>query len=898
MENLQRSEEIAIAAGESFKEREYWLNKLSGDPVRSYFPYDFKGVPTAASHLESLSFELTGENFSRLLKISNQSDSRLHMVLAAVLVVLLHKYTENTDIIMGIPVERQEIEGDFINATLILRNFVTNNMRFKDLLLQVRKTIYEAIENQNYPTEALLYDLNMEFSETQFPLFDVALSLENIQNMKYLQHIHLGMKFSFLREDECIKGLLEYNSLLYREPTAERICKHYQRVMHQVLSDVNVTVDDIDILSGKEKNQLLFEFNSTNQEYPRNQTIHQLFESQVEKTPNNNAVVYEGTRLTYKELNEKAHQLACLLKEKGVKPDTIVAIMVERSLEMIVGLLGILKSGGTYLPLDPEYPEERITYMLGDSNTNMLVSVSPTSTLAEGSDRIWRWEGERILLDPGNVTGFDYSKNLEPAAAFSNSQPAASLAYVIYTSGSTGKPKGVLIRHASIVNTLYWRKSYYKFDGNDSILQVPSFSFDSSVEDIFTPLISGSNLVLIHQQQQLDLGYLGEVMAENQVTHFLMVPNLYKTLLEVQVDPLESLKTVTVAGDNFTAELLDLHFEKLPHVRLFNEYGPTENSVCSTVYELTSGNTRVLIGKPINNISCYILNKQSKLNPIGVPGQLCISGVGLASGYLNAAYLTRERFIPNPLVPGERMYLTGDYARCLTDGNIEFLGRKDLQVKIRGFRIELGEVERQLKTYDGVTDVVITANEDGQGNKYLCAYPVMLPDTQFDVAKMMNFLSTRLPDYMVPAYYFKIDRIPLTPNGKIDRTQLPQPEEHLQTGAEYVAPRNELEEKLAEIWKKELNLEQVGINDNYFTIGGDSIKSIRLISIINRELNKKLKIAELYVNNTIERLAAVISKPETDVSTAEVQYEKAQYEKAIEKVANIKNKFLQGVQNK
>jgi len=904
METLKTSEEIAIAASESFKEREYWLNKLSGELARSSFPYDVKGLPGEAEQPGLLSFSLSEEDADRLLKISNKSDSRLHMILTAALIVLLHKYTENTDIIIGMPVERQEVEGEFINMVLALRNIVAGDTVFKDLLLQVRKTVFEAIEHQNYPVEALLSDLGLEHDEGPFPLFDVALSLENIQAMDYLRDIPLGMKFSFRREGESIEAELAYRSSLYLQATAERVCKHYRRVLHLVLEQIDARVEGIDILSEEEKNQLLYEFNDTASEAPREQTIYGLFLSRAEQAPNNDAVMYEGTRLTYRQLHEKASQLARFLIEKGVTTGTIVPMMVERSIEMIVGIFGILRAGAAYLPLDPTYPADRIDYMIKDSAAGVLLT---TRDLCAGTAKEKGRGIDRILIDdciieavglPVSESRFGANRDTHrvPKNFDEGQEPTpGDLAYVIYTSGSTGKPKGVMIPHQSIVNTLFWRKNYYGFDERDRVLQIPSFSFDSSVEDIFTPLISGSGLVLIDPQQQFDVDYLLKRIDENRISHFLMVPNLYKTLLEEIESPLESLKTVTVAGDNFTGDLVKLHFDRLPGTRLFNEYGPTENSVCSTVYELKSDKAPVLIGKPIDNVACYILDKEGKCSPIGVAGRLWLAGAGLARGYLNAVYLTHDRFTTHTLLAGKRLYNTGDYAKWTADGNIEFLGRKDLQVKIRGFRIEMGEIENQLRKYDGIKDVIVTANEDNRGNKYLCAYAIMLPGSQLDVTGIMNFLSVRLPDYMVPAYYYKIDAFPLTPNGKIDKKRLPQPEEYIKTGVEYVAPRNELEEKMAEIWKHELDLDQVGINDNYFTIGGDSIKSIRLIRVINRELSKNLKIADLYVNNTIGRLSELIGKSEAGVAAAEAQQVEEQYGKAMGKISELKDKYLQGI---
>lgn len=882
-ESITKKREVQIAAGQSLKEREYWLDKFSGELVLSNFPYDFPLKGGNRRQFDSLEFELPDEISSKIIKLSNKSDRRLSMILTAGLVVLLAKYSSTSDIIVGTSVEDQGKEGNFINTVLALRSFTAPGMTFKELLLQVQKTMTEVADNQNYPFDALLDDLGMNEDNRTLPLFDAAIILENIHNKNYLQDVHFNILFSFLNTSDSIEGRVEYNTMIYRETTVERIVAHLKRLFARLSTDLNCVIDDVEILSAEEKRELLFDFNNSSGEspgalkYPEEKTIQVLFEEQVEKEPDNEAVVLEERRLTYGRLNEMANQLAGTIRSKGVKPNTIVGIMVERSIEMIVGMLGILKAGGAYLPLDPDYPGERLKYMIEDSEVNLLL----TANIPDNRDE---FPGETLALESSDCYQGEHAN---PGLVNKSSDSA----YIIYTSGSTGKPKGVLVEHRSILNTLYWRKHYYRFDQTDSILQIPSFAFDSSVEDIFTPLLSGSKLVLFQEQDRLNLEKFSQLIRTHRVTHFLIIPNFYQTFLLEISQSLKDIKSVVVAGDHFTEELVKEHFEKLPGVKLYNEYGPAENSVCTTVYQFTPERTRVLIGKPIPNVRCYILDKKLNLLPIGVPGQLCVSGKGLARGYLKKPTLTAEKFVRNPYEPGERMYQTGDLARWLSDGNMEFLGRIDHQVKIRGVRIELGEIENQLLKHEDVKDVVVAAKERDGADKYLCAYLLMKDmDTELNTASMVEFLNASLPNFILPAYFVKMDRMPLTPSGKIDRKKLPEPVGDLVSSVEYVAPRNQIEETLAEIWANELDMEKVGIKDNYFNIGGDSIKSIKLINIINEKLNKKLIIADLYSNNTIEQLAEVVNEKEAEVSTVK-------YDKALGEIEEIKDKFLQAVED-
>lgn len=554
--------------------------------------------------------------------------------------------------------------------------------------------------------------------------------------------------------------------------------------------------------------------------------LHEGFEKQVEKSPDQTALIFEGKSLSYHELNARANVVARHLKANGVAVGSIVAIMMQRSFEMIVGLLSVLKAGGTYLPIDPDYPEDRINYILVDSKASLVL------TNGEFHENIMQ-----KVLKLEDLNSDMISTNLETSAT------PGDLSYIIYTSGSTGKPKGVMIEHKSIVNTIQWRRGYYQFDESDTILQLPSVSFDSSVEDIFTALSSASKLVLITEADKLNLKHLEKMIRDHEVTHFLTVPSFYKTLLQDAYKSFRRIKSITIAGESFTSHLVQEHFNKVPHIRLVNEYGPTENSVCSTVYEFSKLQTNVMIGKPINNVTCYVLDQSGTQVPMGEEGELCISGTGLARGYLHHSQLTEEKFVENPFQAGGRMYKTGDLVKVKQDGNLEFLGRIDHQIKIRGFRVELGEIEFWLQSYDKIEDAVVAAREDEYGSHYLCAF--YLSEQELDAQDITPFLLQVIPDFMIPKYFVKIDQIPITPNGKTDRDALPVPHTKndilSEVNALEVNENSSVELRLMKLISESVTLnapiEFIQPGEKLKTIGVDSLGYIKLMAKIETEFD-------------------------------------------------------------
>ncbi|MGM1050706.1 MAG: non-ribosomal peptide synthetase, partial [Bacillota bacterium] len=657
----------------------YWIEQFSDEIPVLNLPLDY--VRSAVHSFEggSLEFGLGWELTEKLRLLSRETGTTLYMVLLSAIDILLSKYTGQEDIIVGSAIagrphaDLEGIIGMFVN-TLVMRSYPASGKTYNEFLNEVKETTLKAYENQDYQFEELIDRLNLSREISRNPLFDVMFVLQNMENseleiesLKMTSYnsvqnpARFDLTFTAIEVGGEIEFSVEYCKNLFKSETIERMTVHFQNLLNAIVENTSSLLGDIDILPGEERNRLLYDFNDTVVEYPRDRTIHQLFEEQTARTPDNVALVLGDESMTYADLNAKANQLARVLRANGLKPNSLAVIMVERSFAMVVGILGILKAGGAYVPIDPKYPEDRIKFTLKDSGAEILLTHSWLSEKIE-------FEGAKINLD--NAQFYDDETDDLEIVNSSN-----DLAYVIYTSGSTGVPKGVMVEHGSIINTLLWRKGYYGFNDKDVTLQIPSYTFDSSAADIFTSLISGSSLILIDQNKRLDISYLKNTIIKNGVTNFLITPAFYNSLLEGDLGDIEALRVITVAGESIRESVLRKHFETFKDVRIINEYGPTENSVCTTVYEIEDKESEVLIGKPISNISLYILGKHGSLSLIGVPGELCIGGIGLAQGYLNRPELTAEKFVPNPFIPGERMYRTGDLVRWLPDGNIEFLDR-------------------------------------------------------------------------------------------------------------------------------------------------------------------------------------------------------------------------------
>jgi len=873
---------LAIAASQRVKERDYWLKKLSGEWSKTGYPYDYNKKTGSETARARYSFQFSSQLSTLLLRLSKGSDIRLHMILTAGLAVLLYRFLETgipadkdrdenlpgSDIIIGSPISKSGAAADYINTVLVLRNFVTPLMTFKELLVNVQQTTAEAVENKNYPVEILAQQLNRPISPgSDFPLFDIALLVENIHDKKYLSHININMIISLERLGESISGAVEYNTSLYKSSTIERMIGYWMCVLTGGLSHIDTPVCSLDILSQQEKQQLLIDFNAEATGYPKNKTIQGLFSQQVIKTPNHLAVVDKGdaasgvgeTRsLTYRQLEEQANRLASTLISRGVSPNQLVGIIAEPSWEMIVGILAILMTGSGYVPLNPRSPWTRNRYLLEDCRVKVLLAAAKTLTQTD-------FHGETICIDTGEKENTGPANGAARVTSSSEEKPADAIAYVIFTSGSTGVPKGVPVTHANFSPLVHWGKECLGLGQQDRVLQNLSYYFDWSVWEIFITLTTGAALYTAPLRILSDPASQADFIDKNQITTLHITPTQYSYLADLQ-RPLESLSYLFIGAEKLTYDLVQRSFSLVgKHCRVFNMYGPTEATIISAVLEISRDRyeeykdlSSVPIGKPVGNETLLVLDKYFNLCPLRVPGELYIGGDNVVYGYLNNPELTAEKFIFNRSYKSYRTYIklykTGDLARWLPEGSIEFLGRQDFQVKIRGFRIELGEIENQLLSHKQIKEAVVTARQEGNSEEYyLTAYvvangPLSEPD-------LRGYLSQRLPDYMVPAHLIFLDRLPLTPNGKLDRKALPEPD--VQAGKEYIAPRDEIENRLAGIWSGILGIDKnkISIEADFFQLGGHSLRATTLVYQVYKEFQVNMEIEDVFVHPTIREMA-------------------------------------------
>jgi amino acid adenylation domain-containing protein/non-ribosomal peptide synthase protein (TIGR01720 family) len=765
--------------------------------------------------------------------------------------------------------EFKEIVGYFSNLT-VLRVSIQENATFTELLAQVSKIVRQAQKHQDYPFSLLVEKLQPQRDPSRSPFCQVSFTWqaqtwceqkENLspsqepmlQMAPYLLGHQRGADFDLslmvMEAAETFQLNWQYNTDLFEDTTITPMAGHFVTLLESIVENPQQPVSLLPLLTQREQHQLLVEWNNTKAEYPSNKCIHQLFEEQVERTPDAVAVVFEGQQLTYNELNCRANQLAHYLQSLGVKPDELVGICVERSLEMIVGLLGILKAGGAYVPFDPDYPIERLSFMLEDAAVKVLL------TQQELIDKLPEHQAQLICLDA----------DWELISQFSQDNPitdvqATNLAYVIYTSGSTGQPKGVMLSHSNLSNHMFWMQETFPLTKTDRVLQKTPFSFDASVWEFYAPLLVGGQLLIAQPGGHTDSDYLLKTIAQQQVTTVQLVPSLLQMLLEQGgIENCQLLKRVFCGGEILPVALQEKLLSQL-NVNLCNLYGPTECCIDVTFWNCQREmyGQRIPIGRPISNTQIYILDSNLQSLPVGIPGEIHIGGAGLARGYLNRPELTEEKFIPNPFSnsPDSRLYKTGDLARYLPDGNIEYLGRIDNQVKIRGFRIELGEIEAVLTQYPQVQSSVIIAREDTPGNKRLVAYIVPEKEATPTPNEMRQFLKEKLPEYMIPSAFVILESLPLTPNGKIDRRALPAPEQNHERTDKFIAPRNPIEEILVTIWTEVLKVQQISINDNFFELGGDSILSISIISKA-KQAGLEITLKQLFAHQTIAELAIV-----------------------------------------
>jgi len=861
-----QSELLSSSRGEELSS--YWQKQLAGELSILNLPTDKSRPPVQTYQAGTHILKLDEQLIQKLRNLAIASGTSLDLILLSAFYVQLYRYTQQEDILVGIPMasrwsgEFKETVGYLVNE-VVLRTSVSGKFTFTELLSQVTDKVQEAQKHQNYPFSLLVKQLQLERDSSRYPLFQASFNSQkqrwyqpglasSHRQMLQMEPYFLGYKRGVtsdldvlvMEAAEVLQVCWQYNTDLFDASSIARMAGHFQTLLEGIVANPQQSISQLPLLTQAERQQLLVEWNNTTKDYPFDKCIHKLFEEQVERSPDAVAVVFEGEQLTYRELNTRANQLAHYLRSLEVEPEVLVGICVERSFDMIVGLLGILKAGGAYVPIDPAYPIERIAYMLDDSGLPVLLTQKKLVA------SLPKHQAQVVCLD-SDWSEISAESQLPPITEVI----PKNLAYVIYTSGSTGKPKGVLIAHSGLLNLVFWHQRAFEITSLDRTTQLAGTAFDASAWEVWPYLASGASIYLIEPEILLSPEKLRDWIVSKKITITFVPTPIAEKLLSMQWPPDGALQIMLTGGDK-------LHHYSLASIpfKVVNNYGPTENTVVTTsgliVFDGTD-NTLPHIGHPIDNTQVYLLDPYLQPVPIGVPGELHIASVGLARGYLNRPDLTEAKFIPNPFSnePGFRLYKTGDLARYLPDGNIEFLGRIDNQVKIRGFRIELGEVEAALSQHPAIRETVVITRENSAGDKQLVAYLVPHQEAAPTVSDLRCFLKAQLTEYMVPSNFVTLDTLPLTPNGKVDRHALPQPDFRAELELTFVAPRTPIEEMLANIWAWVLGIKQVGIEDNFFELGGHSLLATQVISRVRDTLAVELPLRSLFEAPTVASFA-------------------------------------------
>ena len=843
---------------------EYWRDRLAGIPAILELPTD-RPRPPAQSFRAARESAILPESLVRTLEAWGEREgASLFALLLAAFQTLLTRYTRQDDIVVGSILPGQEegttdgVIGPF-DIPLPIRTDMSGDPTFRELLAGVNDALAGAREHRNIPWALLVEAVQAEQDASRHPVYQAAFSFEDARFLpeqdwsatdSAADTLKVDLQLQLCRQSNGMVVHFTYSTDLFDAGTIVRMAGHFQQLLQGIAANPYEKISRLPLLTEAERHQLVVEWNDTAMEYPKDRCVHQLFEAQAAKTPDAIAVMFEGQRLTYRELDQRANQLARHLISLGARPDGLIGICLERSLEMIVGVIGILKAGSAYVPLDPAYPRDRIAFMLENSEVPLLL------TQTQLADTLPKCNAKVVLIDA----------HWPEIARQSPESPALSLdpenrAYVIYTSGSTGKPKGVEIPHRAVVNLLTSMIDQPGFSSSDRLLAVTTLSFDIAGIEIHLPLTRGASFEIVSREVAADGNRLLAKLGSSGATVLQATPATFRMLLEAGWAGDRQLKII-IGGEAVSHKLASQLLERAGSV--WNQYGPTETTIWSTGSKLEVGQG-VTIGRPFGNTETFILDTVLQPVPIGVAGELHIGGDGLARGYLKRRELTAEKFIAHPLSadPKARLYKTGDLVRYLPNGKIEFLGRIDHQVKIRGFRIELGEIEAVLRQHPRINDTVVVAREDVPGDKRVVAYVVPAGEPALTTAELRTALKEKLPEYMVPSIFVTLKSLPLTPNGKVDRRALPAPTEaDLTPVGMFAAPRDAVESRLAQIWETVLGVRPIGVTDNYFDLGGHSILAVKLMHHIEEAFGKNLPIATLLQAPTIEQLAAILRQKE------------------------------------
>ncbi|MCP4147535.1 MAG: amino acid adenylation domain-containing protein, partial [bacterium] len=862
----------------------YWRRKLHGRLQPLEIPTARHRALVHIFQAARLSFTLPGPLSAKIRKLGREEGTGNFILLLAAFKMLLQKYSGLEEIVIGTSARNRNRRGTEnligpIANLLVLRSFFNETSTFSEVLRGQEETVEEAFRHGVIPFDRLASELNPAKDMSRTALFDVLFQYEDtpapLPGVEKLEiemiETNLGWgkyDLNMLIQDNgnYFSGQLVYNTEYYDAPDMSRLLGHYEELLRNIIEEPGQQVAQLHMLTGDEKRHLQEEWNRTRTGYPEDRTIGNLFEMQEEKTPHRVAVVFEDKALTYRQLNNRANRVAELLREKGIKSGEITGLLVERSLELIIGILGIVKSGAAYLPLDPRFPCERLIYMLTDSAAGILLTTEETAG----------------MVPFGNTT-----VNLEDNAIYDgetgNPNPVnepQDLLYVIYTSGTTGKPKGVLVEHRNLVRLFFNRRSLFDFNSNDVWTMFHSHSFDFSVWEMYGALLYGGRVNVVPKNVAVDTAAYLRLLKERGVTVLNQTPSAFYRLSDVELKHEKNelhLRYVIFGGEALSPAKLSQWAETYPRTKLINMFGITETTVHVTYKEITREEIRrntANIGRPIPTLSTYVMDRNLRAQPMGVPGELCVGGAGVARGYLNKIELTVEKFPENPYRKGEKLYRSGDVGRYCENGDVLYMGRSDDQVQLRGFRIELREIENRLLLQDNIAEAVVIDRKDETGDTYLCAY--LVTEKELDSFRLKTTLSETLPDYMIPSFFLRINHIPLTPNGKTDRGKLPEPQV-TGTGDGYTAPTNETERKMAALWAEVLAVDSLGIEDNFFELGGHSLKASTLITRLHKEFDVEIPLQEVFIRPTIKELSQYLEESRENTFIPIEAVEKKEY---------------------
>ncbi|TCP54488.1 amino acid adenylation domain-containing protein [Tumebacillus sp. BK434] len=856
----------------------FWKQTLDGSDFVLNIPTDYPRPAVQDFKGARVFLDIPLDTANRLKEIGKKEGASAFMTLLAVYYALLFRYTGQEDLLVGTPFanrNRGEMEGviGYFLTSVVLRTQVQPDLTFKELLRRVKDVSLTAYANNDIPFGLLLDELKPPRDGSRNPIFQACFVYVDVMEDK-LELPQLELKYELtdaetakydltiglMEVEEGITGFFEYAPAMFRKETIEQINRHWLKLIEAVIENPELKVNDMPLFSPDEEQQLLVEWNDTARPLPERPLLHELFEAQAAKTPEATALILGEETLTYGELNERANRLANYLQARGVEHETLVGVYMERSFEMIVSMLAVLKAGGAHIMLEPSYPQERLAAMIADAGMHLVL------TQQAMLGRLPAHAAQEIAVDAA----------WPQIAAESAAKPYVevgerSLAYIMYTSGSTGRPKGAMIEHRSVVNTMLHLIERFGITANDRLFLKSLVGFDGTVLEFYAPLLSGAAIVIAEEGGHHDVVYLIREMKKQAVTAMQMIPSVMNLLIETQgIEEVTSLKHLFLGGEAISPSLKQRIHERLPHVMLHNIYGPAETTVFSTDYTFVHSDDRAVIpiGRPIANINVYVLDTHLNPVPVGVYGELHIGGIGVMRGYLNRPELDAERFVPHPFLPdGGRLYKTGDIVRWLPDGTLEYQGRIDNQVKISGVRIEAGEVEGALLQHPSVQHAAVLVREDQPGQKRLVAYLIGEVTASNE---LREFLKTRLPDAMIPTAFLFVDEFPLSPNGKLDRSALPKPEvDEKVYERDYVAPRTDLEDLLAGIWREILALPKVGVQSNFFELGGQSLNAMQMIGRVRETFQIEVPVTKLFSVTTIAGLAELLTEYEQKPGQAE-----------------------------